>query len=240
MDAREPLADDAGRIALQVESLDAGLALQWLPALHGSLESFTRSGPLELQAMVGADDVNVHALKALQSADQRATEWLRVDLLLAARSYTAVAPSISGERCAQVEALLSGVAPSECPKSVALVHALGARGRVLEDAIYVGAPTAWSGVTPAMSAVIALHEHAVRESSGDFVRREWAALRRVACTLEEGHEVLHRAHAEWLAMADLTSLAMGAVKLDLVHVDAAHALLKATDSSCAFANLSRA
>lgn len=225
---------------MQVESLDAGLALQWLPLLHSTLASFTRSGSDALHAMVAADDVRAVALKALQSADPRATEWLRADLLLAASSYAAAAPSISHADCARVEALLGSVDDSERPQNVALVHALGARGRVLEEALFVGAPSVWSGVTPAMSAVIALHEHAVRRSSGHFVQREWAALTRVAKTLRDGHDALHQAHADWLAMADLSSIAEGAVRLSLVGADAARALLEASDRSLALAQISRA
>ena len=218
--------------------LGAGLALQWLPKLHTSLRSFTRSAPFELNELAAADDIDSEALGALQSSDPRATEWLRSDLLLAAASFQA--PSMSRANCAEVESLLLTVEVAERPESVALVHALGARGRVLGDAIFVGAPAVWSGVTPAMSAVIALHEHAVRGSRGDFVRCEWAALKRVSQTLRDGHQVLHEAHAEWLAMTDLTALVEGAVALNLVHVDGAQALLGARDRSLAFAKLNRA
>ena len=218
--------------------LGAELALQWLPKLHTSLRSFTRSAPFELNELAAADDIDSEALCALQSSDPRAMEWLRSDLLLAASSFQP--PSMSRANCAEVESLLLTVEVAERPESVALVHALGARGRVLGDAIFVGAPAAWSAVTPAMSAVIALHEHAVRASPGDFVRREWAALQRVARTLRDEHEALHQAHADWLAMADLSALAEGAVRLNLVPTDAAQALLAAQDRSLAFANLSRA
>ena len=224
---------------MQVESFDAGLALQWLPHLHPTLASFADTAPQELSELAPTQHISVHALRALQSVDPRATEWLRIDLLLAASSFAASAPTISHETCAQVAALIQRVARSERPENVALVHPLGARGRVLDDAIYVGAPAAWSGVTPEVSAVIALHEHAVAQSSGDFVQREWAALQRVARTLQAGHAALQQAHAAWLASADLTALAEGATELGLVRAEAAHAILSATDRSLAFAELTR-
>lgn len=246
-DADEPLRSDAGRIAMQLEALHAGLAVQWLPKLYDDVDAFVRDGALALHEVEAGTHVDAHALRALQSVDPRATEWLRADLLLVAPAFSARegrggdrarASPLSTAMCDEVAELLASVPMEETPAHVALVHALGAHGRAFDDVVFVGAPATWNAVTPALSAVIALHEHAVCAALGDYVRSEWAALQRVANILADGPGVLRDAHAAWLRDMDLAGLMHEVVARGLVSALDAQRLLDAEDRSQALARFS--
>lgn len=232
----EPLRSDAGRIAMQLEALHAGLAVQWLPMLYDDIDAFLRDGALALREVEAGTHVDAHALRALQSVDPRATEWLRADLLLVAPAFAA--SLLPTAMCDEVAGLLASVPMEEAPAHVALVHALGAHGRAFDDVVFVGAPATWNAVTPALSAVIALHEHAVRAALGDYVRSEWAALQRVANILADGPGLLRHAHAAWLRDLDLAGLMHDVVARGLVSESDAQRVLDAEDRSQALTRFS--
>lgn len=212
--AREPLATDAPAIGAQVDLLDAGLALQWLPRLHPSLDAFARTARRELAELSEADGCDATALRSLRSVDPRAVEWLRADLLLASRPFGSAREVVGRElreACDAIEAALSLAPDAARPESVRVAWALGAHGRGFDDGIVVGACAPWNGLDAATPAAIAMHEHAVLRATGDHAQREWTALASVARALSDGPHALWDAHTRWVASLELVDLASAAV-----------------------------
>lgn len=90
---------------------------------------------------------------------------------------------------------------------VELAFALGGRGRAFRRRIVVGMPAAWNELDGRTPAVLAMHEHAVLTSGhAGYVEAEWAALTRLAATMQRASELLRRAHGRWSASLGLGPL----------------------------------
>jgi len=203
--ARKPLAADGPAIGAEADAADAAMALQWLPRLHATTEAFARHALVDLASLTSTDDAE--ALAVLQRAAPTSIEWLRADLALAANAFEIwrlTAEPALRDTCAAIAAALEKVPAAMRPTRVDVAWSLGAHGRGFADLVMVGAPAAWNAIDPDVSAVVALHEHAVVSARGDYLAREWTALRSVARALAS--TTLRDAHARWLASRDLGSL----------------------------------
>lgn len=200
----EPLAEDAPRIAAEVDRAGAGRTLSWLPRLHRDVDAALRVAAIDLAELDDADVADPHALRALRAIDPVGVEWLRADLALIARAFEATREERDLERACERLSRALELAPSALrPEVVRVDRALGRRGRAYSDGVWVGAPDA-SERDAETIAVVALHEETVRRAPGDYAHREWRALRTLAVGLEGSG--LAPAHAAWLATLDLGSV----------------------------------
>ncbi|MFO0681662.1 MAG: hypothetical protein U0234_06410 [Sandaracinus sp.] len=202
--AVEPLAEDAPRIAAEVNRAGAELTLSWLPRLHRDLDAALRVAAIDLADLGEPDVADPQALRVLRAIDPVGVEWLRADLALIARAFDAARKAHDLERACERLSRALELAPSALrPEVVRVDRALGRRGRAYSDAVWVGAPDA-SERDAETIAVVALHEEAVRRAPGDHAHREWRALLTLARGLEGS--ALAPAHAAWLATLDLGSV----------------------------------
>ncbi|MCX4246794.1 hypothetical protein [Paraliomyxa miuraensis] len=153
-----------------------------------------------LQAVGGPELELLHATLCAQ-APWHASWYGRVLSVALARAADRVRPWI--ERAALV-------LPSLASTRIELAWALGSRGRSFPARIVVGAPAEWNEMEPGMSAVLALHEQAVRDGGhASYARAEWAALTRLAVRMDGARTEqveLARLHARWLASLELRPL----------------------------------
>lgn len=211
--------EDRARMREDGELLAAALAAEPQRELVHRLPELYRDETPWRRALaeLDADDVADPAtLAAMQRSEGAAFELAHAMLGLAhphhhLRWVTELAPALAQVRDALAR-LLAGAGPlssSLLAQRIELSWALGPRGRAFERRIVVGAPASWHDGELAGSAVIALHEHFVRDRGGDasgWAEREWAALCGLAQAIVGEAPVLVHAHARWLAGLDLRSL----------------------------------
>lgn len=158
-------------------------------------------------------DVDAPALLAALR-DDPAAELVHADLAIWAPSFARVhrdviAPALIGACRAAAPWLAQASArmPSLADHRVELAWSLGPHGRGLPGRIVVGAPARWHDGDPIHPAVMAMHEHAVRDLAvGDHAAREWSALVRVARLFAGSDDPLAAAHARWCRGLDLRDL----------------------------------
>lgn len=212
-DLHAKLRADADVLAHRWTSTD-GLVLQAWPDLHEDWSAFfaTRTRAL---ADVGPSEVaRPDVLTRLQACSPAIVEIVHAQLALLAPWFETlhadvIAPAIERVR-PEVDEVLGDAAalvPSLARERIELAWPLGPRGRGLGARIVVGAPAPWNDVTPETTAVLALHEHAVRRAaSSEWASAEWAALRELAFAMRQAPAPLRSAHAGWLASLELAGL----------------------------------
>ena len=212
-DLHARLLADADVLAHRWSSAE-GLALQAWPDLHRDLPAFfvTRARAL---ADVRSDEVaSPGVLARLQACTPAIGELVHAQLGLLAPWFAkmhndVVTPAIAEvlDEVAEVLADAAALVPSFARERVELAWPLGPRGRGLAGRIVIGAPAPWNGMAPATTAVLALHEHAVRcASTSEWASAEWTALRELAGAMRGAPAPLRSAHAGWLESLELASL----------------------------------
>ncbi len=207
------LRADADVLAHRWTSTD-GLVLQAWPDLHDDWSAFLATRTRAL-AEVGPHEVaRPDVLTRLQACSPPIVELVHAQLALLAPWFArahadVIAPAIASIR-ADVDEVLGDAAvlvPSLARERIELAWSLGPRGRGLAARIVVGAPAPWNDVTAETTAVLALHEHAVRRAaSSEWASAEWAALRELANAMRAAPAPLRSAHAGWLASLELAGL----------------------------------
>lgn len=187
------------------------------PELFGSIEALRSVATHELgslrppqvrapwvlaqaQARAGDDLELLHAtLCAL--APWYARWWVRT---LAPRRRETLDPVRRG-----LDEALSRV-PALAGVPVELAWSLGGRGRAFPGRTVVGAPAGWNGLDARIPAVLAMHEHLVRdEGHGGYLDAEWSALTGLAARMRGASAPMRAAHRQWLATLQLDPLLDG-------------------------------
>jgi hypothetical protein len=207
------LRADADVIAHRWTSAD-GLAMQAWPDLHDDWSAFVATRARGLGDVRAHEVARPDVLSQLQSCAPAIVELVHAELGLLAPWFatfhaSVIAPAVASV-LPEVDEVLGDAAalvPSLARERVELAWSLGPRGRGLAARIVVGAPAPWNDVTPATTAVIALHEHAVRRAeSSEWAAAEWAALRELAYAMRRAPAPLRSAHAGWLESLELSGL----------------------------------
>lgn len=198
---------------------------RWDPALHLWSELHADIPVYRATASRALADLDASAvgdariLAALQAIDGPVAELVHTTLSLLAPTMQrlfadVMAPELlSGLQAVNAAlAMATDVAPGLAERAVALSWVLGPRGRGMPRRIVVGAPASWNDQSPALTAVLALHEHAVvRASATEYVGAEWAALTGNAKSICGASRGLRTAYAQWLGGLDLRALVQAAV-----------------------------
>ena len=229
--ARAPLARDAAVIASTGE-----LILQSTPELYGDIAQLRATAALAMTEL-GEGDVSAPSLLARVRSSEP-VELFRACVSLTAPAYAGCwHGELLAECVARLERLREPLEEARRLSSplrdadVEIGWALGSRGRAFARRILVGVPDDWGALAAERPAVLAMHEAEVREASRAakdhrYVRAEWAALTRVASTLERASTKLRDAHAAWLAALDLTSVLAPATELGLCDETTRRALVE--------------
>lgn len=218
-----------GRAPAELEALlhedAAALARAWAggcmpaavhawPELFASLDELRACAALELRAIAPERVRAPWVLARLVAHEQPELELLHATLC-------ALGPWFAGWRAAEVEPRLLQVAPqverwlepaarvvpSLAGARIELSWVLGPRGRGLPSRLVVGAPAPWHDLDACTSAVLAMHEQAVKDAGDDrYAQAEWAALTGLAARMGAAPLALRQAHARWVASLELEPL----------------------------------
>ena len=229
-------------------------ALQWLPLLHQDLATLRAAATTDLAALPASPARDALRAVANQAELLRAGMALDADAFLRAWTgpWRAVQDAAIPALAPWLDAAIRTVAPSLAHVPIRLAPALASRGRGFPGMILVGVPGI-AGAETRTVAVVALHEHFVREAAheapevvaGDeaptttrssaaqraWAYAEWRALREVSRRLAETSDPmgvgLRQAHTAWVAGLEIADLVAGARALSLVDEATATALLNA-------------
>jgi hypothetical protein len=212
-DLHARLREDADVLAHRWRSVD-GLVLQAWPDLHPDLPAFVTTRVRALADVQPHEVACPIVLARLQRCTPAIVELVHAQLGLLAPWFAqlhadAIAPAVAEvlDDVADVLADAATVMPDLAGERIELAWALGPRGRGLATRIVVGAPAAWNGMAPATSAVLVLHEQAVRRAdASEWASAEWTALRELARVMRGAPARLRSAHTDWLASLELVSL----------------------------------
>ena len=181
--------------------------------LHRDLDELAATVKEALADVRAPQVADAAVLRALQAIDDPVIELAHAALGLLLGPWRSVYSSEVEPAMRRVQpevesalSLAVAIAPGLVDRSVALSWPLGPRGRAMPDRIVVGAPADWNGQAPIVSAVLALHEHAVLEASSDHFGAEWEALVVTAKRTRDGPAELRRAYDQWLASLDLDAI----------------------------------
>lgn len=224
----EAIAADASVIGPRFDA-----ALHLYSELFADWAAFERASVVSLSEVAPAAGTDTAVLDALrgsavaQLVHASVASWGR-DFVTA---WDAVArPELQRGRAAVDVALAmaTAVMPTLRLETIDLSFALGSHGRAFPTRIVVGAPTCWNEQPAMRTAVVALHEHAVRTvSEADYVTAEWSALAHVAAMMvRRGPTAFREAHRRWLSALDLGPLSAAAVQRGWIAAADATALLE--------------
>ncbi len=199
--AQRSLAEDASVLG-DVLRTDAALSQAQLVAwLFQSAARVVAVRERNLSELVAADVDRPELLKAIQGPNCAAIEVLRAAAELEMEPLASVAswPFDEAGLAWGVEQLVP-VAPALARCTIALARPLGIRGRLYEDAIWVGVPNDALGVSIEHVSVQAAHEATVREvldeGHAGYVTVEREAVARLARRANEAG--LAEVHQRWL------------------------------------------
>lgn len=212
---RQLLEHDAAVVERAWSGGRAPLVVHAWPELLGSIAELRAVSTRELRVLSASQVRAPWVLERLVAVDDPTIELLHATLCALAPWYATwreheLEPALKVAAVERVRPWLevaAGVLPSLSSTRIELSWSLGPRGRGFPSRIVVGAPVEWNRMDPRLSAVLALHEHAVQSSGHTgYVEAEWAALTRLAARMTMASSELAQAHAQWLASLELQPL----------------------------------
>ncbi len=191
------LGRDALLLAEWLDSHERLAAVQCVAFLHPTLQAAARAAPLELQDLVASSDNDAAVLRLLLGSERirDAAELLRCAAALERPHYLRLSfereAAPEWARLRRATTALRRVAPLLSSFSLRGARALGRRGRVVDDRLWLGVPGTVGGPSIAHAAWQAAHEATVAE---------------VAVTAAAGTQLSERA-VEHVALAVLAARA---------------------------------
>jgi hypothetical protein len=238
--ARVPIERDAAILTGLYTQTSGSAILQSIPELHADIAQLRLGAARDLDELTPADVLAPSLLALLQRSELPIVELFRAVIALAAPAYEGAWHGWLRAQCADgLEAVRAPLdearqlSPELAIAKVELVWALGPRGRAFPERIVVGVPGGWGDLSPALPAILALHEASVRARSRElhdaddtdrYVRAEWAALRELAGAMRHASPELRETHARWLGSLGLGALCAAAAHRDLCTLEEAEAI----------------